>query len=235
LAGELVITHAEILALTTIAQLIQPGTPLVYGMSSSVPDMRSGTNLAGAVEIGLLGAAVAQLARRCKLPCLMSSGSDAHGTGAQAVMERLMTLLLPALAGIDLINLATLETKMTFSLEQLVIDEEILGAVERYLAGITVDDETLALDLIHEIGPRGDFLTEDHTLRHFRDELLVSDLVRHQPRESWEAAGAPDMRTRAREEARRILVDHHPPPLTDDVAAHLDGIVKETEAQSFKM
>ena len=75
LAGELVITHAEILALVTIAQLIHPGTPVIYGMSSSVPDMRSGMNLAGAVEIGLLGGAVARLARHCGLPCVMSSGT----------------------------------------------------------------------------------------------------------------------------------------------------------------
>ncbi len=73
LSGELVITHAEVLALVTIAQLIRPGTPVVYGMSSSVPDMRGGTNLSGAVEIGLLGAAVARLARHCGLPCVMSS------------------------------------------------------------------------------------------------------------------------------------------------------------------
>jgi len=231
LAGELVITHAEILALVTIAQLIRPGAPVAYGMSSSVPDMRSGINLAGAVEIGLLGSAVAQLARRCGLPCLMSSGSDAHGPGAQATMERLMTFLLPGLAGIDLINLATLETKMTFSLEQLVIDDEMLSAVERYLRGITVDDETLALELIQEIGPGGAFVTADHTLRHFRDELLTPSLIRHQPRDAWEAAGAPDMQTRAREEARRILAEHHPPPLPDGVAAQLDAILEEAEAQ----
>ena len=109
-----------------------------------------------------------------------------------------MTLLLPALAGIDLINLTTLETKMTFSLEQLVIDAEMLSAVQRYLRGLTVDDETLALDLIHEIGPKGTFVTADHTLRHFRDELLTTSLVHHGPRETWEAAGSPDMGTRAR-------------------------------------
>lgn len=229
LGGELVITHAEILALATIAQLIRPGTPVAYGMSSSVPDMRSGVNLAGAVEIGLLGAAVAQLARHCGLPCLMSSGTDAHAPGAQAMMERLMTLLLPALAGIDLINLTTLETKMTFSLEQLVIEEEMLSAVERYLRGITVDDERLGLDLIHEIGPRGAFVTADHTLRHFREELMTPGLSRHQPREAWEATGAPDMQTRAREEARRILTEHHSPSLTDDATAQLDAILKEVE------
>jgi trimethylamine--corrinoid protein Co-methyltransferase len=232
LPGELVMTHAEILALATIAQLIQPGTPVVYGMSSSVPDMRSGANLSGAVEIGLLGAAVAQLAKRSGLPCVMSSGTDAYWPGAQAMMERLMTLLLPALAGIDLINLSTLETKMTFSLEQLVIDETILSAIERYLQGITVDDETLALDLIHQIGPGGAFLATDHTRRHFQDELLIPGLIGRKPRESWEAAGAPDMRTRAQEEARRILAEHHPPPLPDGAAAQLDEIVKETETQA---
>jgi trimethylamine--corrinoid protein Co-methyltransferase len=232
LSGELVITHAEVLAMATIAQLIQPGTPVVYGMSSSVPDMRSGANLAGAVEIGLLGVAVTQLARHCGLPCVMSSGTDAHRPGAQSMMERLMTLLPPALAGVDLINLSTLETKMTFSLEQLIVDETVLSAIGRYLQGITVDDETLALDLIHQIGPGGAFVAADHTLRHFRDELLVPGLIRHQRREVWEAAGAPDTHTRAREEAHRILAEHRPPPLADGVAAQLDEIVKEAEAQA---
>ena len=233
LAGELVITHAEILALVTIAQLIRPGAPVVYGMSSSVPDMRSGNNLSGAVEIGLMGAAVAHLSRRCGLPSVMSSGTDAHAPGAQATMERLMTLLPPALAGIDLVNLTTLDTKMSFSLEQLVIDETILSVIERYLPGITVDDETLALDLIHEIGPGGAFMTTAHTLHHFRDELLIPDLIGRETRESWEAAGAPDMRTRAREKARRILAEHQPLPLADGIAVQLDEIVKETEGQTL--
>ena len=232
LAGELVITHAEILTLVTIAQLIRPGTPVVYGMSSSVPDMRSGANLSGAVEIGLLGTAVSRLAKHCGLPCVMSSGADAHRPGAQAMLERLMTLLPPALAGMDLINLSTLDTKMTFSLGQLVVDETILSIIERYLRGMTVNDETLALDLIHRVGPRGGFVTTDHTLDHFRDELLIPDLICRETREAWEAAGAPDMRTRAREKAGRVLAEHHPLPLPAGVAARLDEIAKEAETRS---
>ena len=232
LPGELVVTHAEVLALATIAQLIRPGTPVVYGMSSSVPNMRSGANLSGAVEIGLLGAGVAQLARRVRLPCVMSSGTDARRPGAQSMMERMMTLLPPALAGMDLINLTTLGTKMTFSLEQLVIDETVLGTIERCLRGMTVNDETLALDLIHETGPGGAFVAADHTLRHLRDELLIPDLIGHEPREAWEAAGAPNMRTRAREKVRSILAEHHPPPLPEGVAAQLDEIVKEAESRA---
>jgi trimethylamine--corrinoid protein Co-methyltransferase len=230
LCGELVVTHAEILALVTIAQLIRPGTPVVYGMSSSVPDMRSGANLSGAVEIGLLGAAVAQLARRCGLPCLVSSGTDAHSPGAQSTMERLMTLWLPALAGIDLVNLTTLDTKMSFSLEQLVIDDTILGLVARCQRGIAVDDRSLALDLIHQVGPGGAFIAADHTLRHFRDELSVPDLIDRRSRKAWEASGAPDMCERAREKARHTLAEHRPLPLADDVVTQLDEIVRKAEA-----
>jgi trimethylamine---corrinoid protein Co-methyltransferase len=225
LAGTLVITHAEVLALATIAQLLRPGTPLLYGMSSSVPDMRSGANLSGAVEIGLMGSALAQLAGRCRLPCVLSSGSDAHGPGAQSVLERLMTLLPPVLAGVDLINLSTLDTKMSFSLEQLVLDDLIGSLVGRYLRGIAVDPEGLALSLIDEVGPGGAFVTADHTLRHFRTELLVPDLLHREARSAWEQAGAPGLAAEARERARRILAEHQPPPLPDQVALQLDEIV----------
>ncbi len=232
LAGELVVTHAEVLALVTIAQLIRPGTPVLYGMSSSVPDMRGGINLSGAVEIGLLGEAVARLAKYCCLPCVMSSGTDAHRPGSQATMERLMTLLPPALAGMDLINLSTLETKMSFSMEQLVVDETILSLMEHYFSGIGVGDETLALDLIHEIGSTGAYITADHTVGHFRGELLIPELVGRETRSAWDAAGAPDMSSRARDKIHRILTEHHTPPLAAGVAVRLDEIVKEAEARS---
>jgi len=231
LAGELVITHAEILSLVAIAQLLRPGTPVVYGMSSSVPDMRSGTNLAGAVEIGLLGVATAQLARRCGLPCVMSSGTDARQPGTQAVMERLMTLLPPALAGADLVNLSTLESKMAFSLEQLVLDDAVLSVVERYLRGIGVDPETIGLDLIDEVGPRGAFVSTDHTVRHFREELLDLDLVRDHPLGPRQDTGGSSMQARARDDVRRILAEHRPVPLADGIAAQLDEIIEEAETQ----
>jgi trimethylamine--corrinoid protein Co-methyltransferase len=232
LCGELVITHAEVLTLVTIAQLLRPGTPVIYGMSSSVPNMQGGTNLSGAVEIGLLGGGVARLAKRCGLPCVMSAGTDAHAPGAQSMMERLMTLLVPALAGVDLVNLTTLDTKMSFSLEQLVMDDTLVCVVERCLQGITVDDSGLALDLIHDVGPGGAFITAEHTVERFREELLVPDLIDRRSRESWQAAGAPDMRTRAREKAARILADHQPVPLADGVVAQLDEVVRDAEARS---
>jgi len=234
LAGELVITHAEILTLTTLAQLVRPGAPVIYGMSSSVPNMRTAANLSGAVEIGLLGVSITQLAKRCGLPCIMSTGTDALQPGAQTVMERLMTLLPPALAGVDLVNLTTLETKMSFSLEQLILDEMILTAVGRYLDGIIINDETLALDLIHEVGPAGAFIESAHTFQHFREELLTPGSTTFEHREAWEAAGSPDMRTQANQEVRRILAEHQPTPLPNGTMAQLEEIVKEAETTNDK-
>ncbi len=227
LAGILVITHAEVLALATLAQLVRPGTPVIYGMSSSVPNMRSGANLSGAVEIGLMGTSLAQLARRCGLPCVLSSGTDAHHPGAQSVLERLLTLLPPALAGVDLVNLSTLDTKMTFSLEQLALDDLVLGLVARYLQGIAVDDEALALALIEEVGPGGAFATTGHTVRHFRSEILAPGLLERGPRAAWEGAGSPGLRQGARARVRSILEEHRPLPLDAGVAARLDEIVAE--------
>ncbi len=229
LAGELVITHAEILAQATIAELIRPGTPVIYGMSSSVPNMATGVNLAGAVEIGLLGAAVSLLSKRINLPSVMSTGTDAHHPDAQSGMERVFTLLPPALAGIDLVNITTLSTKLTWSLEQLVIDETILNIVERALQGIEVNEDTLALDLINQIGPGGNYLTTNHTLKHFRREIITPDLICRDSLSSWKAAGAPDMRTQAQKKARRILAEHSPEALPENVAIQLDDIVKQVD------
>jgi len=232
LAGELVLTNAEILSLVVIAQLIRPGTPVVYGMSSSVPDMRSTLNLAGAVEIGLLGAAVAQIAKRYGLPCAMTSGTDAKVPDAQAALDRLLTMLPPVLAGIDLVNISTTDTKLTFCLEQLVIDNEILAAVRRYLQGIQVDDETLALDLMAQVGPGGAFIATGHTVRHHRRELLLSKLLSREPRSVWEEAGAKDLSERARETVKRILEEHQPLPLSEQAGQQIAAIVGEVERRT---
>jgi len=229
LAGELVLTNAEILSLVVIAQLIRCGTPVVYGMSSSVPNMRSTINLAGAVEIGLLGAAVAQIAKRYGLPCAMTSGMDAKVPDAQAAMDRLLTMLPPVLAGIDLVNLSTTDTKLTFCLEQLVIDNEILAAVKRYLQGIQVDDETLALDLMAQVGPGGSFIATEHTVRHHRRELLLSRLLSREPRAVWEKNGAKDLWERASETVRRILEEHQPLPLSEEANQQIATMVAEVE------
>jgi trimethylamine--corrinoid protein Co-methyltransferase len=228
LAGELVVTNAEILGLVAISQLISPHMPVIYGMSSSIPDMRTSLNLAGAVEIGLLGAAVAQLGRHYGLPCSMTSAIDAELPGPQAVLERLMTSLFPMLAGMELINLNTIRTKLTFSLEQLVMDDEIMRWIARYLRGIRVDDETLAVDLIDEVGPGGAFFDKDHTANHLRDEFLLGGLIRGPSKN-----GEKDLTSKARRRAKEILTEHQPKPLGERITVQFAEIVGEASRRTL--
>ncbi len=222
LAGELLITNAEVLSLVIMSQLIAPHTPVVYGMSSSIPDMSTGLNLAGGVEIGLLGSAVAQLAQYYNIPCAMSTGIDSKAPDAQAAMERIMTVLPPILAGIDLVNLSTTETKLTFCLEQLVIDNELMSWIGRYLQGIRVDAERLALDLIKEVKPGGHFMDKEHTAKYFKEELMTEGLIRGGIREGGELKG---MQQRARNEVRKILKEHSPKHLEREIYNKMSRLI----------
>jgi len=229
LAGEVALMNAETLMVVLIAQLINSGTPIIYGTSASVPNMRRGSNLAGTVEVGLFGCALAQMARRYHLPCDMTSGIDSKVADAQASMERILTALPPILAGIDLIDLSTTDTKLTFSFEQLVIDNELMGWIARLLRGIKVDEEHLALELIKKVSHKGSFLEEGHTVKHFREELLDSDLISRDSWDDWEREGCKTLRERAQEQVKRILKEHKSAPLSEDVQQSMAEIIKSTK------
>ena len=230
LAGEIVLMNAETLMIVVIAQFINPGTPVIYGTSASVPDMRRGSNLAGTVEVGLLGCALAQMARRYHLPCDMTSGIDSKVADAQASMESILTALPPILAGIDLIDLSTTDTKLTFSFEQLLIDNELMSWVARLLRGVKVDEEHLGIELIKKVGPKGSFLEEEHTVKHFREELLDSDLISRESWGEWERGGCKTLQQRAQEGVKRILEEHKPRPLSEDIQQSMAEIIKSAES-----
>lgn len=217
LAGEVLMTNAEMLALMVISQVLKPGLPVIRGMSSSVPNMSNFLNLSGAPEIGLLGAAMAQLAKYYKVPCSMSSGTESKLPDGQASIERLITLMPPVFALSDLINISTIDSKMCFSIEQLIIDDEIMGMIGRYLDGIDMEPSKLALEEIISIGPGGDYLNSmtDHCFKHYKEELYQPKLVDRQSFVNWEKEGAKDLRERARERALNIL-DKSPAAILED-------------------
>lgn len=229
LAGEVALMNADTLMVVAISQLLNRGTPIFYGTSASVPDMRKALNLAGTVEVGLLGCALAQMANFYHLPSAMSSGIDSKIPDGQAVMERIFTALPPILAGLDLINLSTTNTKMTFSPSLLVIDNELMNWIGRLLRGITVNDETLAIDLTENVAFRNNFLSEMHTIKHFREELLESKLVSRETWDDWKNAGSQSYWQRAQDCAKIISNDHHPTPLSEEVQKGLATIVKFAE------
>ncbi len=150
---------------------------------------------------------------------------------AQSGHEKTITSLLPALAGANLIyGLGMLESGVTIDYAQLVMDAEFARMVKYCLPGIRVDDETLAVDVIAEVGPFSDFLSHDDTFRGMRGQSQTR-LIDRRVREDWTAAGSTTIYDRARAEARRILETHRPEPLQADVAEELRRIVDGAERE----
>jgi trimethylamine--corrinoid protein Co-methyltransferase len=150
---------------------------------------------------------------------------------AQSGHEKTLTGLLPALAGANLIyGLGMIESGMTFDFGQLVMDDEFAGMIKMCVGGIPVRDDTLALDVIDEVGPFSDFLSHDHTMAHMRTQSQPS-LIDRRVREEWKAAGSSTLHERALEKARQILATHVPDPLPDGVADQLKAIICDAERE----
>jgi trimethylamine--corrinoid protein Co-methyltransferase len=217
LAGMLAQLTAEQLAGVVLTQLAHRGAPLLIGPIPATADMKTGRYLAGAAEFGLANAAMAQMGQYYRLPVYNSAGmTDSKIPDIQAGFEKGMSALLAALAGSNYVHHAAgmLENMSAVAPEQYVIDNDILGMAMRVVQGITVTEETLALDTIDEVGPGGHFLMADHTLKHMRSEFYYpSKVVNRQSWDTWHQDGALDARDRARDIARDILAHHQPEPL----------------------
>jgi len=220
LAGNLVLVNAESLAGITLAQLVNPGTPVMYGCVATIADMQTMNYLSSGPETALLNAGAAQLAQYCKIPCYVTAGmSDSKIPDAQAGYEKALSTLSVALAGGNYIHDAAgvLEFCTTISYEQAVIDNEIIGMVLRILEGIKVTKDTLAEDIIDKVGPGGHFMTEGHTIKHMRSEFFYPKVSDRLKREQWVKEGNKDSRIRAKEIAIDILKSHKPLPISSEV------------------
>ena len=232
LAGLLIEQNANILCSLVIAQLVNPGAPCIYGAPSGGMDMRTGNFSGAAPEAGLIAVASAQIAHHYGLPCMTGVGLDSKIPDQQAGYERASNFLMSALGGTNLYvdSTGALETERLCSYEQVAIDNEILQMVYRILRGIEVTDETLALDVIRNVGPLGaHFLSQEHTRRHMRTELWIPDLTDRNTWEGWERAGGKDIRERAKEKVRKILTEHWPKPLSKDVETAIYQEAKEAQ------
>ena len=227
LAGTLVLCNAEALSGILIVQLAAPGAPILYGCVAQIMDMRSANFPGGAVEIGLLSAAATQLAHHYGLPVYATGGiSDAKVPDAQAGYEKALQMAIVAMSGANYQHEAAgmLETGLTMSYEQLVIDDEILGMVNRILQGIRVDKVSLAVDLIKKVGFKH-YLAEKHTHDFFRTEQYMPTLSNRDNYQKWARQGSRSVREAAREKAKKILETHHPQPIDKDIQAEIQKIV----------
>jgi trimethylamine--corrinoid protein Co-methyltransferase len=225
LAGLLAQQNANILAHVTLAQIFRPGTPVLYGTVSTVANMRLGTVALGAVETGLVTAGAAQLARHYGLPCRGVGGTtESKLEDVQAGLERAATLLQAVLAGVDFITCGgTLDSTMLESEALLVLDDELCGAALRIARGVEVNDDTLALDAIREVGFSGHYLDHEQTARRFRDEHFIPTLLPREPHDTWLAAGGRSAIDHARERVRQLLADHQPRELDPAIERDLEA------------
>ena len=186
LAGN-VLTHvAETLGGITLVQCVNKGAPGICGSVGSISNLRTMGHLGGPIERAMINAAVSQIAQYFEIPLYSTAGtSDAKKVNIQAAYESAMSSLLVAMSGANYIHdiAGLMEEDLTVSYEKLVMDNEILGMCQRVLRGIEVNDETLAFDLIIKKGPGKDFLGEEHTVRHMRDEFFMPRLANRDKRE----------------------------------------------------
>ena len=234
LAGTLSQENAEILAGLVVTQLFAPGTPITYGGIPHIMDPRTSICSFGSPEQGLMAVAMVQMARHYGLPVYVNVGlTDAKVPDAQAGAEKGTSLLMAALAGADTFgHCGICGTDHAGSLVWLCLDDELMEYVRRITRGFAVEAETLAADVIRQVGPGGNFLAEEHTIRHFRHELWPAGPV--WTRKSWDGwveGGSSSMGDRIRERVRQILDTHEPKPLEAGLAREVDAIVKTAERE----
>ena len=235
MAGLLIQMNAEILACLTAAQLVNPGCRVGYATTSGIMDMRQGLMPYATPESALINIATAQMARFYKIPSRGTGGfSEANTLDMQAGFETALTTVAAALAGINFIIGAagSLQNALGASYAKFVVDNEIIGYIKRMASGIDFAPDMMALETIKRVGPAGQFLTEDHTVKHFKQMLFHPLLSNRKSFSQWEAEGSASIDQRATEEARRILKEHHPEPLPADVEKELWDVVRIAEKRA---
>ncbi len=230
-AGTIALGLAEGLSGLVMAQQKAPGAPIISGGVVSIMDMRDMVLSYGAPELHLWSAAFTDVTKWLGLPMFSTAGcSDAKILDQQAAIEAALSTLFAALSGANLIHDAgILEMALVGSYEMLVLTDEIVGMVKQIIRGIRVDEESLAVDTICEVGPGGQFLTSENTLKHFRSFWEPTMMVRENF-DKWAAAGRSTMGERVKDRVTEILKTHEPMPIPDDQMVEIRKIVAAADA-----
>jgi trimethylamine--corrinoid protein Co-methyltransferase len=228
LAGALSQQHAEALFVVALAQLVNPGTPMVYGGFTSNVDMRSGSPAFGTPEYVQAQIATGQLARRVGLPWRTSNVTGSAVVDAQAAYESSMSIWGAVISGASILyqGAGWLEGGLTASFEKLILDVELLQQMAQVLQPLAVDDDALGIDAIAEVGPGGHFFGSAHTLARFETAFYQPMLSDWRNFETWQEDGARTATERANGLWKRLLAEHQPPPLAEDRGEALDAFVE---------
>ena len=214
--GTLVVQNTEVLAGIVLTQLIREGTPVVFAGSSSCSAMRYGTLSIGAPEMAVNTAATAQMARFYGIPSRGGGAlSDAKLPDAQAGFEAMMSQLMATLSGVHFVlhSAGILEGYMVSSYEKFVLDDEICGMCKRIKRGERADEDRLAFELIRQVGPGGEYLTQKHTFQNFRKEIYSNLVEEKDSYANWQQKGSLSIDRRANQKWKEILKAYQEPQL----------------------
>jgi trimethylamine---corrinoid protein Co-methyltransferase len=209
LAGSAAVGNAEILAGIVINQLLEPGRPCVYNLGlAHIFDMKTAIAVTGGPENAIFADLSAVMGRFYGLPSASWVSTESMSPDAQAAMEKMFGFASHWQAGVSNIwGVGQLESEITISPAQAVIDDEMIAYISRFRRGAEVSDDTLAVELIRKVGVAGSFLEDQHTLERFRDELFMPKLLFRKRRPAWNQAGRPTIEQRAEDQADKLMAE----------------------------
>jgi trimethylamine--corrinoid protein Co-methyltransferase len=230
-AGSIVISVAMVMAWAVISQLIRPCAPISIQHGNGPMHMRTGGVLFGTVEGALTSAMMNQMLRRYGIPSCASAGfsSNSKKIDFQVGYEKALGALIDALSGAHLeIFQGGSRGELCYHPVLSILDDDVAGWIGRFLAGVTVADDTLAIDLINQVGPiPGYYLATAHTRRWWRQEQWLPQSADLEAYPVWVRSGKKDAVALARERMEAILASHHPEPLAPGQEQALGGILGE--------
>ena len=232
-AGALVLQNAEALAGIAYTQVVRPGAPVIYGGFTSNVDMRSGAPAFGTPEYWKACLVGGQLARRYELPYRSSNVNASNSVDAQSAYESVFSLWGAVMGGVNLLlhGAGWLEGGLLTSYEKMVIDADTLNMVAAMLKPIIVDDASLAVEAIAEVGPAGHFFGTAHTQERYTTEHFQPMVSSWTNFENWDEGGRLEAHDRAERLAHLILAAHEEPPMPDDRRTQLDEFVERRVAE----
>jgi trimethylamine--corrinoid protein Co-methyltransferase len=229
LAGMLAVGCAETLAGLVLGYAVRDDAVVGVDIIPSYCDMQTGVFHYGAMDrMPVLIARVQMISEYYGCPSGVHGGkTDSCFVNLQAGVEKALSTVMPVLAGaVGIGTLGHIENAVTFSPQQLVIDHEIVRGVRHMLRPIEVNDETLALDVVRSVGIGGNYLEQDHTAAHFREEMFLSPLFQTMPWQSARTAGQGHLETKALDMARRLWSQTPEPVLAMDKAREVDAVAE---------
>ena len=228
IAGALVLQNAEALAGIAYTQVVRRGAPVAYGGFTSNVDMRSGSPAFGTPEYWKACLIGGQLARRYGLPYRSSNVNASNSVDAQSAYESVIAIWGAVMGGVNLLLHGTgwLEGGLLTSYEKFVIDADLLNMVTEMLRPVTVDDASLAVEAIAEVGPAGHFFGSPHTQERYASEHFQPMVSAWSNYETWQEKGGLETHQRAERLAQEIIDAHEEPPMRDERRDELDAFLE---------